>query len=101
MLVSTRAHIRDVRPRGVDGTYTIISGSLHDVDMVVVIDGQNFLVVLRPEEPGKPCEVFGYQPGSEDPDEDPVGVWDSQRQCLGLWDEHGSVAAWYGRGWSI
>eukprot|EP01044_Picomonas_judraskeda_P001113 COSAG03_NODE_60_length_15530_cov_13.458622_10_plen_454_part_00 len=81
------------------GTYTIISGGLDEDDMVVVIDGDNFLVVLRPE-PGLLCEVFGYLPGSEVPDSEPAGEWDSRLERVGLWDDYGAVAAWYSEGGS-
>ncbi len=76
------------------GTYTIISGDLNEEDMVVAINGENYLVVLRPE-PGMPCDVFGYYPGSDVPDSEPAGVWDPRGKSVGLWDDYGAVAAWY------
>ena len=82
-----------------DGTYTITSGGLDEDDMVVAIDGDNFLVVLRPE-PGHTCEVFGYRPGSELPDSEPAGQWDPRLESVGLWDDDGAVAAWYYEGGS-
>ena len=82
-----------------DGTYTIVSGAVDEEDMVVQIDGENFMVLLEPA-PGEGCEVFEYEPADDpgyEPD-NPVGEWDQRRQRVGLWDSCRTVSAWYTQG---